>query len=61
MSSLQPVTPLALDYLVRRCLAKDPDERCQSTKDLCDELKWIAEGGAQAAPLPTAPVQDTRS
>jgi eukaryotic-like serine/threonine-protein kinase len=61
MSSLQPVTPLALDYLVRRCLAKDPDERCQSTKDLCDELKWIAEGGAQAPPLPTAPVTGTHA
>ena len=47
MVSLQPVTPPALDHLVRRCLAKDPDERCQSAKDLTDELKWTAEGGSQ--------------
>jgi serine/threonine protein kinase len=27
MSSLQPMTPLALNRVVKRCLAKDPDER----------------------------------
>jgi Tol biopolymer transport system component len=48
ISSLQPMTPPALDRVVKRCLAKDPDERCQSAKDLTDELKWIAEGGSQA-------------
>ncbi len=47
MSSLQPMTPPALDRIVKRCLAKEPDERCQSAKDLTDELKWIAEGGSQ--------------
>src|ERR1700693_2696350 len=30
MSSLQPMTPPALDRVVKRCLAKDPDERWQS-------------------------------
>ena len=30
-----------LDHIVRRCLAKDPDERWQSAGDLGDELKWI--------------------
>ena len=38
MVSLQPVTPPALDHVVHRCLAKDPDERWQSAKDLHDEL-----------------------
>ena len=47
MSSLQPMTPPALDRIIKRCLAKEPDERCQSAKDLTDELKWIAEGGSQ--------------
>ena len=61
MSSLQPVTPPALDRLVRRCLVKEPDERCQSAKDLCDELKWIAEGGAQVAPLLTVPATGIRA
>src|SRR6202790_2809621 len=48
MSSLQPMTPPALDRAVKKCLAKEPDERWHAAKDLCDELKWVAEGGSQA-------------
>ncbi|MGA7791753.1 MAG: protein kinase [Candidatus Acidiferrales bacterium] len=55
MSSLQPVTPLALDRIVKKCLAKDPEERWQSARDVTDELKWIAEGGSQASLLTAAP------
>ncbi|OFV89581.1 MAG: hypothetical protein A3G76_14805 [Acidobacteria bacterium RIFCSPLOWO2_12_FULL_65_11] len=51
MASLQPLTPAALDRVVQKCLAKEPDERWQSAKDLHDELKWIAESGSQ----PNAP------
>src|SRR6202051_2823527 len=54
ISSLQPMTPSALDRVVKRCLAKDPDDRWQSTNDLTNELEWIAEGGSQAGlPAPT--------
>src|SRR2546427_1632480 len=49
MSTLCPVSPPALDRAVKRCLAKDPDDRWQSVRDLSQELKWIAESGAQAA------------
>jgi Tol biopolymer transport system component len=45
MVTLVPMTPPALDRLVKRCLAKDPDRRWQSSGDLCEELKWIAEQG----------------
>ena len=38
MSSLQPMTPPALDRVVKRCLAKVPDERWQSPNDLTNEL-----------------------
>jgi Tol biopolymer transport system component len=48
MTSLQPMTPPALDRVVKRCLAKETDERWQSANDLTNELKWIAEGGSQA-------------
>jgi len=52
MSSLQPMTPPALDRIVKRCIAKDPDERWQSATDLTNELEWIAEGGSQAGVVP---------
>jgi len=48
ITSLQPMTPPALDRVVKKCLAKDPDDRWQSAHDLMSELKWIAEGGSQA-------------
>jgi len=38
-----PLTPPALDRVVRKCLAKDPERRWQSAADLRDELAWIAE------------------
>ena len=48
ISSIQPMAPPALDRVVRKCLAKDPDERWQSAHDLMDELRWIAEAGSSA-------------
>jgi Tol biopolymer transport system component/predicted Ser/Thr protein kinase len=51
ISSLQPMTPPALDRVVRKCLAKEPEKRWQAASDICDELKWIAEGGSQGPSL----------
>jgi serine/threonine protein kinase len=48
LSAAQPLTPPALDHVIRRALAKDPDDRWQSAADLKAELKWIAEAGNQA-------------
>jgi serine/threonine-protein kinase len=53
MSSLQPMAPPMLDRVVKRCLAKDPDERWQSPNDLTNELKWISEGGSYLATVAT--------
>jgi eukaryotic-like serine/threonine-protein kinase len=47
ISTLQPLTPPALDHVIRKCLAKAPDDRWQTARDLMSELKWIASGGAQ--------------
>src|SRR3984893_12581049 len=47
MSSLEPMTPPALDRVVKKCLAKEPEKRWQAASDVCDELKWITETGAQ--------------
>jgi serine/threonine protein kinase/Tol biopolymer transport system component len=48
ISTLQPLTPPALEGLVRTCLAKDPDARWQNTGDLLRELKRAAEAAPQA-------------
>ncbi|SPF48854.1 Serine/threonine protein kinase [Candidatus Sulfopaludibacter sp. SbA4] len=48
VSTVVPVAPPALERLIRRCLAKDPDNRWQSARDIAGELQWIAEGGSQA-------------
>jgi Tol biopolymer transport system component/predicted Ser/Thr protein kinase len=60
MSSLQPMTPPALDRVVKKCLRKDPDERWQATRDVKDELKWIAEGGSEVSLAATAEVKSGR-
>ena len=44
VSSVQPTSPPALDFVVRTCLAKDPDARFQTAHDVELQLKWIAEG-----------------
>jgi eukaryotic-like serine/threonine-protein kinase len=49
ISLLQPMTPPALDRLVKKCLRKDRDDRWQSARDITDELKWIESGDSQAA------------
>ncbi|HMA54938.1 MAG TPA: protein kinase, partial [Acidobacteriota bacterium] len=49
ISDLQPMSPPALDRVVRTCLEKDPEERWQSARDLKRELRWIAEGAQSGA------------
>jgi serine/threonine protein kinase len=54
ISTVKPLTPPALDHAIRRCLAKDPEERWQTARDVAIELKWIAESGSRSgAPAPT--------
>ncbi len=54
VSTIQPITPRALDRVVKKCLAKDADDRWQSARDLRDELKWIAEPGTGAGDMSAA-------
>jgi Tol biopolymer transport system component/tRNA A-37 threonylcarbamoyl transferase component Bud32 len=49
VSTLQPVAPRALDRLIATCLAKDPDDRWQSARDVGRELTWILEGGSASS------------
>ena len=61
ISASQPLAPPALDYLVERCLAKDPDERWQDAGDVKRQLSWIARTGvsggiATSASVPSRPI-----
>ena len=49
ITGLQPMTPPAVDRVVRKCLEKDPEERWQSASDLASELRWMADSGTRPA------------
>src|SRR5262245_57154804 len=44
VSDRQPLTPANLDRIVQKCLAKNPDDRWQTARDLKSELAWVREG-----------------
>ena len=50
MHARQPLTPAAFSRVVVTCLAKDPDDRWQSARDLMRELQWVATSAADPAP-----------
>ena len=52
MATLQPLTPPALDRLVRRCLAKDPDQRWQSAADVAESLRDVSRAAEAPTPAP---------
>ena len=54
VSAVQPVAPPALDRIVATCLAKDPDDRYQSARDLVRDLQWIAADAAAPAKISAA-------
>src|SRR5712691_5521545 len=54
ISTIQPMSPPALERVVKACLEKDPDDRMQTAHDVRLQLRWIAEAGPRATPLPAA-------
>jgi eukaryotic-like serine/threonine-protein kinase len=50
MGRLQPVVPPALERVVKKCLAKDPDERWQNAGDLKSELLWSTDESCRDEP-----------
>ena len=56
LTAFNPNAPVDLQRIVRRCLAKDPDERYQNIKDVALELKELRremqEGSAEATVPP---------
>ena len=55
ISSLQPLSPLALEATVKSCLEKDPDERLQTAHDVKLQLRWIQESGSSSRLLAAPP------
>jgi len=49
ISTTKPLMPPALEHAIRRCLAKDPEERWQSASDIKNELLWISQSSGEAA------------
>jgi Tol biopolymer transport system component len=58
-TTLPLVARRALDRLLARCLAKNPDDRWQSAADLAAELHWINEERLRAVQEPAGPAQAT--
>jgi serine/threonine protein kinase len=56
VTSLRGDVPALVDDIVRRCLAKNPDERWQSISDVVVALRWAAEAAAKLAPALDAAV-----
>src|SRR5215470_125208 len=46
VSTIQPTSPPSLDYAIRTCLAKDPDERFQTAHDVKLQLSWMMQSSA---------------
>jgi serine/threonine-protein kinase len=65
ITSFKPAAPADLQRIVRRCLAKDPDQRYQNIKDVAIELKEIRhelqEGGIEAGTTNTSRGDSARS
>ncbi|MCZ6670657.1 MAG: protein kinase, partial [Acidobacteria bacterium] len=61
LAAAAPMTPPALDRLIRTCLEKNPDDRRQTMHDVLLELKWIRDAGSQAGvPAPVSRRRKTR-
>jgi Tol biopolymer transport system component len=44
---VRPLAPPALDHVIRKCLAKIPDDRWQSAADIKHEISWISQSSAE--------------
>jgi Tol biopolymer transport system component len=50
--TVQPLTPVLVDVVVRKCLAKNADDRWQSVADAGTALRWVGTGADAVHGLP---------
>ena len=48
VTTVQPLSPAALQHVIEECLVKDPESRWQSAGDVGRELRWITRSGSRA-------------
>jgi eukaryotic-like serine/threonine-protein kinase len=62
IAEVNPAAPAPLRWIIERCLAKEPDERYASTKDLARDLKSVRDhlSETSTAALTAAPVRSRR-
>jgi hypothetical protein len=60
IASINPQAPAPLRWIVERCLAKDPDERYASTRDLARELETVRDHLSEASVSGEAAIAVTR-
>jgi serine/threonine protein kinase/Tol biopolymer transport system component len=60
VSTVNPLAPAALDYLVATCLAKDREQRFQSAHDVRLQLQWIGAGSRSSTAQPEVRQKSSR-
>ena len=60
ITQFAPEVPQALEWIIAEALTKDPDERCQTAKELLGKLKRLKQR-AESGVLPTSPSELDRS
>jgi tRNA A-37 threonylcarbamoyl transferase component Bud32/dipeptidyl aminopeptidase/acylaminoacyl peptidase len=57
ITAVAPLTSSSLSRLIGRCLAKDPEQRWQTARDVSFELEWIGEAADQPARVAQQPTK----
>jgi Tol biopolymer transport system component len=59
VTTVQPSSSSSLDYIIRTCLAKDPDERFQTAHDIKLQLNWLQQVSPASQPAKQRPPRRT--